>query len=497
MSKSVWNSRLLLGTTDGYVPLGLLLDAANDRLNAYLKEGDGERLNTLGRVIYKALQNASDKLNSEIGYDRHGAEVYIGGRVVEAWREQVALFAKSYRAAQPDPQTISGIKRSLLILERDWELFIYRILLDPASDAIRDQLNIEKLLRTAAWSPMLSHHSLFPIVYDYRTEGQVFDAHGFVQKQTKALAAWQRRWQAALRALADYFQDLGPQVRAVPVETFYVGPLRIQILGAERQRLPKDLTEVAARLRLNVRRLKELGIERAVEGLTVELAGGNPDPTLYNLGGLIAGFYAHNTDRMVLLPLGMPSRHDDTTFIHELGHRVYYRFLPSGARAAWDAAIEAKTIPVTEAHIAGFADMIRMFQGKYNRMPYSDEQEKVMAMVPQLQEDAALRAVYAHLWDRRPSYDGSNSPEGYSAHYHKYLVDEAADRREQVHEETITDYATTNPQEAFAEAFVLYVLHGPSRLGPWTRATFREVLRSAFGRTLRKNPDGFLNLAGG
>ena len=41
------------------------------------------------------------------------------------------------------------------------------------------------------------------------------------------------------------------------------------------------------------------------------------------------------------------------------------------------------------------------------------------------------------------------------------------------------DYGATNPVEAFAEVFRLYVLHGPRAVGPWTRALFREVVRGA------------------
>ena len=42
----------------------------------------------------------------------------------------------------------------------------------------------------------------------------------------------------------------------------------------------------------------------------------------------------------------------------------------------------------------------------------------------------------------------------------------------------------TNAEEAFAEAFKLYIIRGPGKLGEWTRWFFREIVRTG-GATLK------------
>jgi hypothetical protein len=44
--------------------------------------------------------------------------------------------------------------------------------------------------------------------------------------------------------------------------------------------------------------------------------------------------------------------------------------------------------------------------------------------------------------------------------------------------EHISDYGRTNAEEAFAEAFKLYILFGPKKLKPWTLWFFKEIVRT-------------------
>jgi hypothetical protein len=55
--------------------------------------------------------------------------------------------------------------------------------------------------------------------------------------------------------------------------------------------------------------------------------------------------------------------------------------------------------------------------------------------------------------------------------------------------EHITDYGAPNPQEAFAEAFALFVTKGPRAIGPWTEALFRKIVHKGTAAHLRRNPD--------
>ena len=70
----------------------------------------------------------------------------------------------------------------------------------------------------------------------------------------------------------------------------------------------------------------------------------------------------------------------------------------------------------------------------------------------------------------------------YSTYNRKEVATKLSDRwvgpGKEIPIEHITNYGNTNAEEAFAEAFKLYIVRGPGKLGEWTRWFFREIVRT-------------------
>jgi hypothetical protein len=241
-------------------------------------------------------------------------------------------------------------------------------------------------------------------------------------------------------------------------------------------------------LRVAQERMKSAGFAVAYEGGTmkIEKRGGNRGEASYDRLNDNVGW---NTDSQA-----RPGRHVESaaSIVHEFGHRHYYRNLPSRAVEGWDAEVK-RAVTVTPEDVDRLADYLdplasdRAWDGSvYGLSLGSDSafEERVRGRIandPKL--DPETRAIFTSMIgvlgeDIDDGY-GTRSSSSKTARAHSRAL-----RRSRMHvtlqTKTIpmhwtTAYGETSPEEAYAEAFKLYVMRGPRALGQRTRKFFEHI----------------------
>ena len=221
--------------------------------------------------------------------------------------------------------------------------------------------------------------------------------------------------------------------------------------------------------------IRKAGFGAALDGMQVFISFRKG--TMRVAGGAHAsGVYDRAADQITLFPWAFMSggAHDrkeqDYAITHEVGHRFWYRNVSAGGRAEWTEIMgDATTTKVTPESVDVWVDALLSTKSKDHMWKISEKD----ALVETLSRGADSDLV-AHLRHINEEYGLAMGED-----LEKYR---AKLKRDAVGEETklekISDYAETNPVEAFAEAFRVYVTQGPAYLGKRTRRLFQEISRT-------------------
>ena len=185
------------------------------------------------------------------------------------------------------------------------------------------------------------------------------------------------------------------------------------------------------------------------------------------------GRYNPATDTLVLYPLALAGKDTgERTLTHEIGHRFYFKELPGQARAYWNEVLGQRGLKITSDDIHRFSQAViqQMDDKDPSKMFYEDNVLKAALTSARDMSDEVKFKEMAKT-PVKPWNVDAFSPEGYLK-----LLGSLEGNVVQIEE--ITKYGNTNPQEAFAECFQLWVLKGPRALGPWTRDFFTTVCRA-------------------
>lgn len=407
---------------------------------------------------------------------------------LEKWRGDLRRMTKIYRSVPAAPedkqlelfQEAKGLFRTF---HDNFETWVYDTLLSSRDHA--KQSWSENQVAKTAWSFLatISPSTIFPDSYNYRTEKHEPDPYELARKIDQNVTRYQRAFNIAMKDIESLLELKAGEGKTVhklePTEQFHLGSLTIVVhnQGREERGAEESLDDELRTLTNAVGKMNRAGFPQAAQGLTVHIS--------FIQTKLRAGQYAPAEDELYLFPLGL-GRENNETFIHECGHRFYYRTLPGNARKHWEEVIDSRAVRITEEDIDRMVDKyIRPHFQRTQHTPFRDQLEQVIH-----EDSEELEAKYRELADRMPAFEGSNDPEVVRDWWKKNLLDE------RVNLEHISDYGATDAKEAFAEAFMLYVVNGPGAVGPWTRQFFETVSRSggakfaraAVRHVLRKRP---------
>ena len=453
--------------------------AARPRLQEWM--GNGENTRKFNVVARKAITEYLTAEARSVAIEKHGTYWRIGAGVADAFRERVAGIAKRLRSLSTVEEAYT-LRSEINDLSATLNALVYGYLLPSSAHKVENEGYAEEDLRKRAWeAATMRAGDLVSLVWQAGT-GYTIAVDDTRAQAEKRLRRYQRAWREALKALEDYFRARGVQTRAPFTETFYAGRTRYTIMGGEREAGDREtIRHMVAVNNAAEERLRRDGFGSVLDGLRVEVY-------FYDSGRSASATYNFNNDTVGLFDAAIKSD-NGYAFVHELGHRYYFRFMPADARYEWDEKIKVNQFDVTASLIDQFATHYAAFNEAvlhpYRYEPDSVRERVAAAWVNALPDLDAEKTAVFHYIARRLSH--TTYPEKLLASMQENAHKHGS--RSRAMGEHITDYGATNPQEAFAEAFALFVTKGPRAIGPWTEALFRKIVHKGTAAHLRRNPD--------
>jgi hypothetical protein len=371
-------------------------------------------------------------------------------------------------AAKQEIRAYLEAKHLFNAFRRNLERLIYRHVLQLPLEVKSKHLENEtweaQEVRKKAWGVLAELSSLFPDSWDYRTDTFVPAPWEMVRKRERNILRYQAEFRELWKALAEYLRresEVGHTTRDILVdETFNLGRVKVVIRfddGKEKEWKDKTYDALYKQLQPWVSKF-----EKVFPGVTQDMTvvvnygeGRNWD---------VSGSYSYTEDLINFYPLG-----DIGTFVHEVGHRYWYRNLPPNAKSYWTEVIKTKQGTITEKDVHGF--MSEVYTPLFKDISPEFLSKAILhKRVQALTLDPMTQAAYVLLAYRAPVF--SNEPDTVLPWYLRNLVGA------QYQIDAISDYGSTNPGEAFAEAFKLYLMKGPGALSEWNRWFFKEITRA-------------------
>ena len=405
------------------------------------------------------------------------------------WDSDVSRMTKYYNSLKADESDSAlreflKAKKAFLTFANNFEKFVYQELLDNSPSAVKKETYIQSEVRKHAWTFIgdIRIYELFPEAYDYKTEKHVpapweLDRTGYGQRNRKqVISKYQRSWRLFKKAAEEYIQYQSESIQDIRNEQIQIAGITILIKNRNiKQYDDKWIKRFLKHLPKAVQAIKKAGLGSSLEGLSVEMNFNPTDVSGVTPGGLTAGGYSKETDKLYIFPLGMTDNVDESTLVHEIGHRYWFRKVPNGAQKAWAEKIDSRMITVTKEHIDKFFDMFWDNQwGFPYRREFKDKIDKIT--------DPTLKVVFGYLSKHTPLYDVKEGDK--KTVYKEHMIKH--EKGEQVPLEWISDYGRTNAAEAFADTFRIWVSGKIQKLGEWTRAFFKEIVRTG-GASLKED----------
>lgn len=409
---------------------------------------------------------------------------------VDQWKSDLRKMTKIYKsipAAEDDKQLelFQEARQLFNAFRQNFEEWVYKRLL-PTLDK-KTETWAERNVRSEAWDAIAALSGIFPQQWNYKTDLHEDAPWELKRKIETTIRRYQRAFTDAFKAIDVYVEDEQRKGKTPPTsgpryEKHLVAGVQVLIDAfgrGEDPSLEEDIAGFLSQLDRFAKRIVKAGFGMALEGLTATVAFAESD-TL-KTPGLVAGKYLAVKDSIEIYPLGFISS-DGGTFTHEVGHRFWYKQLSGPARERWSEMFDARTQTITAEDVEEFVKVYL----KHTDLGSSGLER----LVEQTEDDPVRQAKYIHLvgYSRPITLQWEDI-----AGLRTWLLKAAVG--EKVHVEKISDYATTNPIEAFAEAFRFYVLHGAPALGPWTRWFFQEVARSGGAKLAARVADRYLTVS--
>lgn len=420
--------------------------------------------------FYNYINEAKVKFTGDFQKDKLLKEL-------QQWDSDVRKMTKLYKSlkAEDTPRAIKEFKETkqyFTTFQQNFEKWVYRYLISTDTGK-KGESYLQQVVREKAWkfNTELFSSSLFPDTYDPNLKKHVPAPWDLDLKDNRRLniQRYQMAWREAFKSIHEYIEHEGDKFeRMESLEQFSRGGVNIKVINYGR--VPDSFTEgefkkLINQLNTTINNIENKGFKGVFKDLTVTI-------NFYNEhGDLKGGHYNKENDELLILPLGVQI----DTFVHEMGHRVWYKYLPPNARKSWKKIIDGRVVTVTRKNIDNF---LSIFLFDDNKQKVNISRKEIKNKIKNYDTDPTTKTVYIELSGRIPAF--TDKFEEIRDFYYKNL------ENEKVNLEFISDYGATNSTEAFAEAFKLYILKGPRSLGEWTKEFFKDIV-SAGGFKLTEN----------
>ena len=398
----------------------------------------------------------------------------IDKSLVKNWASDLKKLTKIYRAIPTNvsredagPQGLKMWKQAKRFFQQFSDKFeneIYSVILPKRNP--KTETWLEDQLRKKAWATLLSTYSLFPEPWDHRIQEDAPSFYKLGEIREKNIRKYQGYFREAFEALGYYLDSVEPKIIRDD-ERLQIGGFNVLIKHSNN----KDTSEES--LAASLRSLGEFAdqVKRAGFGQAVY-----PRAVIYDFAnrGDAAQSYDEGQDIIYIHSWGVFDYYKYGYLVHEIGHRFYDRFLSQTAQDHWSSVIFKGLTSVTPEKINKFVEfygplILKMKENKDIWDSHKEVESNLIKRVLSDSWDELEKAVFLYLAKNLPRRPKTLSE--FRDNYRMYEGERAA-----VHH--ITDYGATNPKEAFAEAFKLYVTKGPRALDPWVQKFFEHIVRN-------------------
>lgn len=396
---------------------------------------------------------------------------------LEGWKSDLRKMTKIYKSlkAEDTPKAIKAFNEARKLFNRfrdNWEKWHTQFTKKKYVPGAKNEESFyAEQVRINGWQAEMSITDLFPESYDYRIDKHVpspwqLDKAGYRKGDTRKnkILVYQKAFKKAFSSVEDLMKYQFDLVTPDIIEKINVAGVNIIVTK------DKDTGEFSRKnlkmfmniLPKAIQVIKKSGFTEPLKGLTVKLR------LTERSSGDKGGEYLLSSDTIAIYKWGMADKGSALhTLVHELGHRYYRKSLNEKARTAWSNTIWKRFVTVEKNHVEEFFN--KYIKNKFNQNNKEEylidktDRSKVDILIKKNENDPTSKAIFLQLIHSIL----------YSTSLDK-LSDEIGER---IHIEFITDYAKKNSEEAFCEAFAFWVLKR-RKLGEWTRAFFKEIVRS-------------------
>ena len=409
------------------------------------------------------------------------SKIKVDSNAIKKWAKDLRVLTKAYKqigSNSEDPKTIQDFKkvrRAFGTFQENFEQWVYKFFLQYKWTGASDNMESweAKEVREKCWRAVTSLGGNFPEMWDFQTQKHRASPQILAREREKNIRRYRAEFREGIKALLQYVAIHGDQEREKPIEQAKIGPVKLVIHNHKRkggspqgeESRERSFKQLVDGIKHWCKQIQKAGFGKCIEGLELHLDFGLTGES----GDMVNGEYYMNKDIMKLYGTGMTQ----DTFTHELGHRFWYREVPSNAKKHWQDTIKSKKVSIERVDVENF---VKKYFDKHGSKLY--KRRAGLKVIDKKEDNAEIKAKYKVL-QMTPIYSTQNQAE---------VVTKLADRwvgpGKEIPIEHITTYGNTNAEEAFAEAFKLYIIRGPGKLGEWTRWFFREIVRTG-GATLK------------
>ena len=322
---------------------------------------------------------------------------------------------------------------------RDYtEEYLYDVILGSHMKRISQGVKDEDLdyfakqLQSSAWDFVGAISSLASLADDiYR--------YTFDDRKKTAVSRIKRTGRKAIKDAKEYIDySLGEQTIDL-ANKVTLGP---SVIVPEEGCTQDEFSEVVDPIKKAQQLVKSAGFGSVLKGSVFKV-------TPKSKTGLIAAEYSPSYDLIRMRPIGRSAE----TVVHELGHRLWYRFLKGRAKQYWKDAFDGDLIQIQESDVVDVVSRMKDMSKRQSETfiprllePSVKEWEKENS------NDPVVPYKAQYFLDRRTGW-GDSEKKGDWDKYEMYLVKYLTG--EPVMRNFVTDYSNTNELEAFAEVFRL------------------------------------------
>ncbi len=325
-------------------------------------------------------------------------KIKVDSNAIKKWSADLRKLTKAYKSIgdnSEDPKTVKQFKKirsAFAIFTNNFEKWVYKFFLQydwEGYGSYRNETFQAKEVRENAWEAITSLMGNFPDEYDFIDKKHKPSPARLAKERETTIRRYRTKFREAIKALLDYVAIYGDQERLKPTEQVQLGPVKVVVHnharegGSEKGQASreKSLKSLTSGIKKWSGKVKKAGFGKVIDGLVVDI-----DFRISNDGGeMVAGEYHMNKDMLMLYGSGM----QESTFVHELGHRFWYRELPPNARKHWAKTLKSKEVTIDEHHIK---DFVEKYFNDYATA--NSGRAKAMKVIDRQEDNEETKAIY-------------------------------------------------------------------------------------------------------